>query len=112
MSNRFSSSSNSGKAAKGSWLLVEEFFEAGDQRFVDEICRIDDADRLGAFAKTWYSDHRKEARQLLREYLLRPLSHFRHEALVKRLSSLHRLLLTMKSWVGSWLRWIVVFGAK
>ena len=88
MSNRFSSSSNSGNSAKGSWLLAEELFEAGDSRFVDEICRIDEADRLGAFAKTWHSDHRAEARQLLQEYLQRPLAHYRHEALVKRLFKL------------------------
>lgn len=88
MANRFSSSSNSGNAGKGSWLLAEELFEAGDSRFVDEIVRIDEAERLGAFAKKWYGDHRIEARQLLKEYLLRPLAHFRHEALVKRLFKL------------------------
>ena len=88
MANRFSSSSNSGNAGKGSWLVAEELFEAADPRFVDEICRIEDADRLGAFAKTWYSDHRAEARQLLKEYLQLPLAHFRHEALVKRLFKL------------------------
>ncbi len=88
MANRFSSSSNSGNSGEGSWLVAEELFEAGDRRFVDEICRIEDADRLGAFAKTWFSDHRTEARQLLKEYLLLPLSHFRHEALVKRLFKL------------------------
>ena len=85
MSNRFSSSSNRGNASQGSWLLAEELFEAGDSAFVDEICRISDADRLGAFAKTWFSDHRPEARRLLQEYLQLPLAHYRHEALVKRL---------------------------
>ena len=51
--------------------------------------RIDDADRLGAFAKYLVQAIVvAEARRLLKEYLQLPLAHFRHEALVKRLFKL------------------------
>ncbi|WP_146455787.1 hypothetical protein [Rubripirellula tenax] len=88
MNNRISNSSNGANSPKGSWLLAEELFEAGDHGFVDEICRIDDVGRLGAFAKTWYADRRPEARRLLDQYLQLPLAHYRHESLVKQLFKL------------------------
>ncbi|MCC9600191.1 hypothetical protein LOC67_06435 [Stieleria sp. JC731] len=71
-----------------SWKAVQELFEAGDPAFVDELCRCDNADALGSFANTWFSDRRPEARAFLSRYLDQPLSHFRHEALVKRLFKL------------------------
>ena len=46
----------------GSWLLVEELLERGDPTFVDELRRIHDADRLGAFAARWYGDGRPASR--------------------------------------------------
>ena len=72
----------------GSWLLAEQLLESGDPAFVDELCRISDADKLGSFAKTWFADRRPASRRLLLEYLDRPLNHYRHEALVKRLLKL------------------------
>ena len=42
----------------GSWLLAEQLLESGDPAFVDELCRISDADKLGSFAKTWFADRR------------------------------------------------------
>jgi hypothetical protein len=72
----------------GAWPSVQELFERGDPAFVDELRRVTDADRLGAFAKEWLADHRPVARQLLIDYLSRPLNAFRHEALVKRLFKL------------------------
>ncbi len=74
--------------ARGSFLLAQELFEQGDPEFVDELRRSADADRLGAFAATWYADRRPESRTLLFEYLARPLNAPRHEALVKRLFKL------------------------
>ncbi|MGB7324062.1 MAG: hypothetical protein WBD31_04275 [Rubripirellula sp.] len=88
MSNRISQFSSNANSPKGSWLLAEELFAAGDIGFVDEICRIDDVVRLGAFAKTWYADHRAQSRRLLDQYLQRPLAHYRHESLVKQLFKL------------------------
>ena len=72
----------------GSWELAEELYARGDPLFVDELRRITDADRLGNFAVRWYADRRPPARQLLFDYLDRPLNAFRHEALVKRLFKL------------------------
>lgn len=72
----------------GSWLRVEELIERGDPEFVSEFRRISDADRLGSFAKVFYSDKRTSSRKLLLEYLKSPLSSFRHEAFVKRLFKL------------------------
>jgi hypothetical protein len=72
------------REASGDWLLVQELFERGEPSFVDELRKVDDADALGAFAPRWIADRRPEARQLLLDYLDRPLNAFRHEALVKR----------------------------
>ena len=74
--------------AHNSWTLVEELLERGDPAFVDELRKVADADRLGAFAAKWYADRRPASRHLLFEYLDRPLNAFRHEALVKRLFKL------------------------
>lgn len=75
-------------AGGGSWLVAEELFERGEPAFVDELRRLHDADRLGAFAARWYGDPRPVARRLLFDYLGRPLNAFRHEPLVKRLFKL------------------------
>ncbi|MDX1947709.1 MAG: hypothetical protein SFU86_20095 [Pirellulaceae bacterium] len=77
-----------GDLPQGSWLLAEELLEWGDSAFVDELRRISDADKLGAFAAKWLADTRPASRRLLLEYLGRPLNAFRHEALVKRLFKL------------------------
>src|SRR5262245_34540123 len=69
----------------GSWALAEELFERGDAAFVDELRRVTDAERLGAFAARWLADRRPLARQFLFEYLGQPLNAYRHEPLVKRL---------------------------
>lgn len=69
----------------GSWLIAEEFYERGDDAFVQELRQVCDADRLGAFASRWLSDPRPFARRMLFLYLDQPFSAFRHEALLKRL---------------------------
>ncbi len=73
---------------QGSWLMAEELLQSGDLSFVDELCTIHDADRLGSFAKTWYTNRQPQSRRLMIEYLNRPLATYRHEALVKRLFKL------------------------
>lgn len=72
----------------GDWLVVEECYERGDPRFVDEIRGFHDAETLARFAERWYRDIRPASRRLLLEYLDRPLNSFRHEPLVKRLFKL------------------------
>lgn len=72
----------------GNWLVLEELLERGDPAFVDELRRMTDAGALGEFAARWYADRRSASRRLLLEYLDRPLSAYRHEALVKRLFKL------------------------
>jgi hypothetical protein len=69
----------------GDWLVLEEMLERGDPAFVDAIRAFHDADVLASFAARWYGDKRMASRRLLLEYLDRPLSAYRHEALVKRL---------------------------
>ena len=69
----------------GSWLRVEALLESGDPEFVDELRRIQDADRLGSFAKVLYNDKRVASRRLLLAYLNAPFNAFRHEAFLKRL---------------------------
>ena len=71
-----------------SWAEAEELYARGDTAFVDRLRLIHDADRLGDFAVRWFADRRPEARQLLRDYLSRPLNAYGHEALVKRLFKL------------------------
>jgi hypothetical protein len=72
----------------GSWPYALELLERGEPAFVDELRRIAEAERLGRFAATWYADPRPATRRLLLTYLNRPLSAYRHEALVKRLFKL------------------------
>jgi hypothetical protein len=72
----------------GSWLLVEELLENGDDAFLVELRRINDADRLGSFAAVWYKDRRAASRRMLLKYLEMPFNCYRHEALVKRLFKL------------------------
>ncbi|HTU22644.1 MAG TPA: hypothetical protein VMG10_31685 [Gemmataceae bacterium] len=67
------------------WAEIEELFARGDAAFVDQLRRFHYADILGGFAARWFADRRPQARQMLRDYLSRPLNAYRHEALVKRL---------------------------
>lgn len=65
-----------------------QLFQSGSAEFVDAIRAQWHADALGVFAQVWYADARPVARELLFEYLARPLNSPRHEALVKRLFKL------------------------
>src|SRR4051812_37420743 len=72
----------------GDWLLVEELFARGEPGFVDALRRGDDAEAPGAFAPRGLPAVRPEAGAFLYASLDRPLTAFRHEALVKRLFKL------------------------
>ena len=65
--------------------LPLDLLEAGDPAFVDAIRAVNDADALAHFAVVWFNDIRPASRQLLFDYLDRPLNAFRHEGLIKRL---------------------------
>src|SRR5690242_9852856 len=67
------------------WAEIEALFARGEAAFVDRVRCFHNADILGGFAARWFADRRPQARQMLRDYLSRPLNAYRHEALVKRL---------------------------
>jgi hypothetical protein len=67
------------------WAWAQKLFQSGSPEFVDAIRAVANAKEFAAFAETWYTDTRIEARRLLSAYLDRPLNAVRHEPLVKRL---------------------------
>lgn len=71
--------------AAGSLLVVRQLLDQTDDGFLDELCRVDDADRLGGFAREFYDDRRSHVRQGLLNYIDVSMGQYRHEALVKRL---------------------------
>src|SRR3954454_17806807 len=74
-----------GPGSQGSFLLVEEFFAAGDPRFVEQLRQVHDPKRLAPFADRWIRDFRPWARLQIFEYLEQPLDRPGHETFVKRL---------------------------
>ncbi|MDB5310562.1 MAG: hypothetical protein JWO38_4764 [Gemmataceae bacterium] len=60
-------------------------FRTGSPEFVEAVRTVTEAKGLAAFAETWYTDTRIEARRFLNAYLERPFNAVRHEPLVKRL---------------------------
>jgi|SRR5579884_182078 len=73
------------KRDQSHWAEVEDLFARGDALFVDRLRRYHNADTLAGFAARWFADRRPQARQMLRDYLSRPLNAYRHEVLIKRL---------------------------
>lgn len=71
--------------ADPNWERVRRLFLAGAPEFVEQVRQQVNAPALAAFAETWYTDPRIDAKRLLFAYLERPLNSPRHEALVKRL---------------------------
>lgn len=72
----------------GSSLLLDEFFDAGDERFLGELFRSKAEKKLGAFAQTWYRDARPFARAALLRYIDDGCDRAHHRALVKHLFKL------------------------
>src|SRR5687768_14749726 len=64
---------------------MEEYFAAGDGRFLAELRGVADAKRLAPFADRWARDHRPWAREQVFAYLELPLDRPGHQPVVKRL---------------------------
>ncbi|MCC7384043.1 MAG: hypothetical protein IT384_19530 [Deltaproteobacteria bacterium] len=69
----------------GSWLLLEEHFESGDRRFLDELYGSTAEKKLQAFAPRWLKDRRPFAREMLLAYIDDGCDRPHHRALVKKL---------------------------
>lgn len=68
-----------------STLLLDEYFEAGDDRFVDEVLASAAAKKLKALAERWYADPRPFARRALLRYIDDGCDRPHHRPLVKAL---------------------------
>lgn len=68
-----------------STLLVDDFFQAEDDRFLDELASTSSSRYLAGLAERWEKDPRPWARAKILEYLERPMSSRGHHPLVKRL---------------------------
>ncbi|MGC4093833.1 MAG: SWIM zinc finger family protein [Polyangiaceae bacterium] len=69
----------------GTALLVDVYFAAGDERFLEEVLRFQGAVKLAALAKPWFEDARPFARRALLAYVDDGCARVEHKALVKRL---------------------------
>ncbi len=74
--------------ASASSLLLDEHFEAGDDRFVDEVLSSAAGKKLKALADRWYGDGRPFARRALLRYLDDGCDRPHHRPLVKALFKL------------------------
>lgn len=68
-----------------SMLLVREYFDQQDDRFVEELRKVYEAPSLGALADQWKTDRRPWAREQIFYYLSHPLDRPGHNVVVKRL---------------------------
>ncbi len=72
-------------ANSGSSLLMDEYFNAEDSRFVDELRNVNDSKKLAGLAERWKKDPRPWARQQMLAYAAMPFDRNGHQPLVKRL---------------------------
>ncbi len=70
---------------RGLTLLLDEYFAAGDDRFLETLRQITSIKALAAFADRWKKDPRPWARQQILAYLHQPLNCPGHQPIVKRL---------------------------
>lgn len=68
-----------------SFLLCEEYFAAGNDRFLDAFLETHTPQQLAGFLPRWQQDPRPWAREQMRRYLLHPLDSQGHQVVVKRL---------------------------
>jgi hypothetical protein len=68
-----------------SYLLLEEYFSAGDERFLSALREFHVPGRLAQLADRWKNDPRPWAREQILKYLDEPLNAAAHETVVKRL---------------------------
>src|SRR5437762_13230250 len=66
-------------------LLLEEYFNAEDGRFVETLRQIRSFKFLASLADRWKKDPRPWARQQIFDYLERPMDRPGHHPVVKRL---------------------------
>jgi alkylhydroperoxidase family enzyme len=69
-------------------LLLDEYYEAGDDRFVDEVIASTAGKKLKAIAERWYKDERPFARRALLRYIDDGCDRPHHRPLVKQLYKL------------------------
>jgi hypothetical protein len=74
--------------ATASSLLLDQLYEAGDERFVDEVLASTAAKKLKALADRWYGDARPFARRGLLRYVDDGCDRPHHRPLVKALFKL------------------------
>ena len=72
-------------SGKTSLLLVEEYFDQQDSRFLDSLWEVNEIERLAGFADRWKKDPRPWAREQMIEYVKRPFNRIGHQPLTKRL---------------------------
>jgi hypothetical protein len=72
----------------GSSLLLDEYFAAGDARFLDELLRFTGGKKLLAFAPRFYADRRPLVRRALLDYIDDGCDRDHHRPLVKKLFKL------------------------
>src|SRR5688572_28438616 len=72
----------------GSNLLLDEYFEAGDDRFVDEVLSVTARKKLKALGERWLRDGRPFARRTLIAYIADGCDRPHHRPLVKALFKL------------------------
>lgn len=75
-------------ATAASTLLLQEAFEAGDDRFLDEVLASDAGKKLKALAERWYKDDRPAMRAALLRYVDDGCDRPHHRPLVKALFKL------------------------
>jgi hypothetical protein len=67
----------------GSSLMMDEFFEAGDDRFLEEVLKSRSDKKLRSFAAKWLQDTRPFARRMLLAYVDDGCDRPNHRPLVK-----------------------------
>jgi hypothetical protein len=68
-----------------SFLVVEEYFAAADERFIEALRSAHQPKQLAAFVTRWQQDPRPWAREQMLRYLLLPLDSQGHQVVIKRL---------------------------
>ena len=69
-------------------LLLDEHFDAGDDRFLDEVLPCTQGKKLKSLVEKWYRDTRPFARRTLLQYVDDGCDRPHHRALVKGLFKL------------------------
>lgn len=69
----------------GSFILLDEYYAAGNPAFLQELRRITDPRKLAGFVDKWKNDPRPFARDMIIQYLEGPFATSGHNVVVKRL---------------------------